>query len=44
MLKKSPYEVVFGQPPRLTPFAKLPEGADHCIMEEFEDLTDIIAG
>ena len=41
-LKKSPYEVVFGQPPRLTPLAELPEGANHCIMEE--DLADIITG
>ena len=42
MLRKSPYEVVFDQPPRLAPFAELPEGADHCIMEE--DLADLITG
>ncbi|XP_065914588.1 uncharacterized protein [Dysidea avara] len=39
-LKQNPYEVMFGQPPRLAPFAELPEGVDHCIMEE--DLTDLI--
>ncbi|KAL5475273.1 hypothetical protein EMCRGX_G027353 [Ephydatia muelleri] len=40
-LKKSPYEVVFGQPPRTTPFAELPKGKNPCIMEE--DVADLIA-
>ena len=40
--EESLYEVVLGQPPRLTPFAELPKGANHCIMEE--DLADIITG
>ena len=39
-LKRSPYEVVFRQPSRLTPFSELLKGVDHCIMEE--DLCDII--
>ena len=41
ILKKSPYEVVFGQPPRTTPFAELPKGKNPCIMEE--DVADLIA-
>ena len=40
-LEKSPYEVVFGQPPRTTPFAELPKGKNPCIMEE--DVADLIA-
>eukprot|EP00731_Ephydatia_muelleri_P017471 Em0010g569a len=40
-LKKCPYEVVFGQPPRTTPFAEFPKGKNPCIMEE--DVADLIA-
>ena len=39
-LKKSPYEVVFGQPPRTTPFA--PKGKGSCIMEE--EVADLVNG
>ena len=39
-LKKSPYEVVFGQPPRTTPFAELPKGKNPFILEE--DVSDLI--
>ena len=39
-IKKSPYEVVFGQPARTTPFPQL--RADHdCIMEE--DVEELIS-
>ena len=41
-LKKSPYEVVYGQPPRTTPFAELPEGKGSCVMEE--EVADLIDG
>ena len=41
-LKKSPYEVVFGQPPRTTPFAELPKGKGSCIMEE--EVADLLNG
>ena len=37
ILKKSPYEVVYGQPPRIAPFAELPKGKGSCIMEEVAD-------
>ena len=41
-LKKSPYEVVFGQPPQTTPFAELPKGKGSCIMEE--EVADLMNG
>ena len=41
-LKKSSYEVVFGQPPRTTPFAELPKGKGSCIMEE--EVADLVNG
>ena len=41
-LKKSHYEVVFGQPPRTTPFAELPKGKGSCIMEE--EVADLMNG
>ena len=37
-LKKSPYEVVFGQPPRSTPFPQLPAREDSIIEEDILDL------
>ena len=38
-INKTPYEVVFGQPPRTTPFPELPATMPKCIMEEeVEDL------
>ena len=41
-LKKRPYEVVYGQPPRTTPFAELPKGKGPCVMEE--EVADIMDG
>ena len=36
-----PYEVVFEQPLRTTPFAELPKGKNPCILEE--DVVDLTA-
>ena len=41
-LKKSPYELVFVQPPRTTPFAELPKRKGSCIMEE--EVADLMNG
>ena len=42
-INKSPYKVVFGQPPRLSPFPKLTDDVRmECIMEE--DIADLIEG
>ena len=41
-LKKSPYEVVYGQPLRTTPFTELPKGKEPCVMEE--EVADLMDG
>ena len=41
-LKKSLYKVVYGQPPRTTQFAELPNGTGSCIMEE--EVADLMNG
>ena len=41
-LKKSLYEVVYGQPPRTTPFTELPKGKEPYVMEE--EVADLMYG
>ena len=41
-LKKSLYEVIYGQPPRTTPFTELPKGKEPYVMEE--EVADLMYG